>query len=173
MVELWEVIYDHLYVYIGAYMFLALALMLFTGMPVAFAVGGISTLFAFWAIYLEFLDWPIFYQIIQRVWGGDGASGAVQNPILVAIPCFVFMGTMLEKSRVAEDLLHILQIMLRRVPGGLALSVTLMGTIMAATTGIIGKPIAARDRTAEDSCPAPPSIRTKSGNRSCSCRRRL
>ena len=138
MVELWEVIYDHLYVYIGAYMFLALALTLFTGMPVAFAVGGISTLFAFWAIYLEFLDWPIFYQIIQRVWGGDGASGAVQNPILVAIPCFVFMGTMLEKSRVAEDLLHILQIMLRRVPGGLALSVTLMGTIMAATTGIIG-----------------------------------
>ena len=138
MVELWEVIYDHLYVYIGAYMFLALALMLFTGMPVAFAVGGISTVFAFWAIYLEFLDWPIFYQIIQRVWGGDGASGAVQNPILVAIPCFVFMGTMLEKSRVAEDLLHILQVMLRRVPGGLALSVTLMGTIMAATTGIIG-----------------------------------
>lgn len=138
MLELWEVIYDHLYVYIGAYMFLALALMLFTGMPVAFAVGGISTLFAFWAIYLEFLEWPIFYQIIQRVWGGDGASGAVQNPILVAIPCFVFMGTMLEKSRVAEDLLHILQVMLRRVPGGLALSVTLMGTIMAATTGIIG-----------------------------------
>ena len=76
--------------------------------------------------------------MIQRVWGGDGASGAVQNPILVAIPCFVFMGTMLEKSRVAEDLLHILQVMLRRVPGALALSVTVMGTIMAATTGIIG-----------------------------------
>jgi len=138
MIELWEVIYDHLYDYIGAYMFLALALMLFTGMPVAFALGGISTLFAFWCIWLEILDWPIFYQIIQRVWGGDGASGAVQNPILVAIPCFVFMGTMLEKSKVAEDLLHILQVMLRRVPGGLALSVTLMGTIMAATTGIIG-----------------------------------
>ena len=48
------------------------------------------------------------------------------------------MGTMLEKSQVAADLLHILQIMLRRVPGGLALSVTVMGTIMAATTGIIG-----------------------------------
>ena len=138
LVELWDPIYDHLYDYIGAYMFLALALMLFTGMPVAFALGGVSTLFALWAIYLEFLDWPVFYQIIQRTWGGDGASGAIQNPILVAIPCFVFMGTMLEKSRVAEDLLNILQVMLRRVPGGLALSVTLMGTIMAATTGIIG-----------------------------------
>ena len=138
LMELWEPIYDHLYDYIGAYMFLALALMLFTGMPVAIALGGVSTLFALWAIHLDFLDWPIFYQIIQRFWGGDGASGAVQNPILVAIPCFVFMGTMLEKSKVAENLLHILQVMLRRMPGGLAVSVALMGTIMAATTGIIG-----------------------------------
>ena len=51
---------------------------------------------------------------------------------------FIFMGTMLERSGVAADLLHCLQVLLRRVPGGLALSVTLMGTIMAATTGIIG-----------------------------------
>ena len=138
LVELWEPIYDHLYDYIGAYMFLALALMLFTGMPVAYALAGVSTLFGLWAIYLEFIDWPVFFAVAQRIWGGDGGSGAVHNPILVAIPCFVFMGTMLEKSRVAEDLLHILQVMLRRVPGGLALSVTLMGTIMAATTGIIG-----------------------------------
>lgn len=134
---LWEPIYDHLYVYIGAYMFLALALMLFTGFPVALALGGVATLFALWSIYLGFLDWPVFYQVVQRIWG-DSGSGAVHNSILVAIPCFVFMGTMLEKSRVAEDLLHILQVMLRRIPGGLALSVTLMGTIMAATTGIIG-----------------------------------
>lgn len=138
MLEIWEIIYDHLYVYIGAYMFLALALMLFTGMPVAFALGGSSVIFALVSISLDFLDFPVFYQIIQRAWGGDGASGAIQNPILVAIPCFVFMGTMLERSGVAEDLLHILQVLLRRVPGGLALSVTVMGTIMAATTGIIG-----------------------------------
>jgi TRAP-type mannitol/chloroaromatic compound transport system permease large subunit len=135
---MWEIIYDHLYDYIGAYMFLALALMLFTGMPVAFALGGISVIFALIAIGLDFLDIEVFYAVVQRIWGGDGASGAVQNPILVAIPCFVFMGTMLEKSRVAEDLLHILQVMLKRVPGGLALAVTVMGTIMAATTGIIG-----------------------------------
>jgi len=138
MWELFEAVYDHLYDYIGAYMFLALALTLFTGLPVAIALGGISVIFGGIAIYLEFLDFAVFFQVIQRVWGGDGASGAVQNPILVAVPCFVFMGTMLEKSRVAEDLLHILQVMLRRVPGALALSVTVMGTIMAATTGIIG-----------------------------------
>ena len=61
-----------------------------------------------------------------------------ENLILVAIPMFIFMGTMLEKSGVAKDLLYALQIILRSVPGGLALSVTIMGTIMAATTGIIG-----------------------------------
>jgi len=138
MLELWEVFYDHMYEFIGAYMFLALALTLFTGLPVAFALGGISVIFGGFAIYLEIFEFNVFFQVIQRIWGGDGASGAVQNPILVAVPCFVFMGTMLEKSKVAEDLLHILQVMLRRVPGALALSVTVMGTIMAATTGIIG-----------------------------------
>jgi len=129
---------DHLYEYIGAYMFLALACALFTGLPVAFALGGISLIFGLIAIGIEALDFAVFFQVINRVWGGDGASGAIQNPILVAIPCFVFMGTMLERSRVAADLLHILQVMLKRVPGGLALSITVMGTIMAATTGIIG-----------------------------------
>ncbi|MEZ5739492.1 MAG: TRAP transporter large permease subunit [Burkholderiaceae bacterium] len=135
---MWAAIVDHLYVYVGAYMFVALALMLFTGLPVAFALGGVAVLFGFFSYWMDFIDFAVFFQVIQRVWGGDGGSGAVQNPILVAIPCFVFMGTMLEKSRVAEDLLHILQVMLRRIPGGLALSVTVMGTIMAATTGIIG-----------------------------------
>ena len=60
------------------------------------------------------------------------------NPILVAVPMFIFMGTVLERSGVANDLLHALQVLTRRVPGGLAMSVTLMGTIMAATTGIVG-----------------------------------
>ncbi len=139
MAEFWEwLVDDHLYEYIGAYMFLALALTLFTGLPVAIALGGVSLVFGAFAIWLDIFDVSVFFAVVNRIWGGDGASGAVQNPILVAIPCFVFMGTMLEKSQVAAHLLHILQIMLRRVPGGLALSVTVMGTIMAATTGIIG-----------------------------------
>ena len=139
MLEFWEwLVDDHLYEYIGAYMFLALALTLFTGLPVAIALGGVSLVFGLVAVTLDIFDVNVFFGVVNRIWGGDGASGAVQNPILVAIPCFVFMGTMLEKSRVAAHLLHILQIMLRKVPGGLALSVTAMGTIMAATTGIIG-----------------------------------
>ncbi len=139
MYAFWEwLIDDHLYEYIGAYMFLALALTLFTGLPVAFALGGVSLIFGTLAVWLDVVDFQVFFAVVNRIWGGDGQSGAIQNPILVAIPCFVFMGTMLERSRVAADLLEILQIMLRRVPGGLALSVTVMGTIMAATTGIIG-----------------------------------
>ena len=77
------------------------------------------------------------FNLVPRLWG-EGGGGIAANLILTAIPMFIFMGTMLERSGVALDLLNCLQVLLRRVPGGLALSVTLMGTIMAATTGIIG-----------------------------------
>ncbi len=143
-----EILYDHFEEFIGAYMFLCLGLTLFTGLPVAVALGGIAIIFAYLGVYFEYLDMIFLYDVfpvpkemfilMPRIWGGDGSSGAIQNPVLVAIPCFIFMGTMLERSRVAADLLHILQVVLKRVPGGLALSVTVMGTIMAATTGIIG-----------------------------------
>ena len=143
-----EFLYDHFEEYVGAYMFLCLALTLFTGLPVAVALGGIAIIFAYLGVYFDYLDLVYVTQLslpvpkemfilMPRIWG-DGASGAIQNPVLVAIPCFIFMGTMLERSRVAADLLHILQVVLKRVPGGLALAITLMGTIMAATTGIIG-----------------------------------
>jgi len=133
-----EMIIDHFEEFLGGYMFLALALALFTGLPVAFSLGGVALIFGGLAIHFDYMNFQNFFIIMVRIWGGDGASGAVQNPVLVAIPCFIFMGTMLERSGVAADLLHILQVLLRRVPGGLALSVTVMGTIMAATTGIIG-----------------------------------
>ncbi len=136
--EIFHAIFEHFEEFLGAYMFLGLAVSLFTGLPVAFALGGVAFIFGILAIEFGYMDFKAFFIILTRIWGGDGASGAVQNPVLVAIPCFIFMGTMLERSRVAADLLHILQVLLRRVPGGLALSVTVMGTIMAATTGIIG-----------------------------------
>jgi len=114
-------------------MFVALALLLFTGFPVAAVLGGIGIGFAFFALGIGEFREAWIGLIVQRVYGG-----IVENLVLVAIPMFIYMGTMLEKSGVANDLLHALQVLLRRVPGGLALSVTLMGTIMAATTGIIG-----------------------------------
>lgn len=116
-------------------MFAALAILLFSGYPVAFVLGGIGLGFAFLAIYIDpfLFDWPQFGAIPSRIFGS-----IAENLILTAIPMFIFMGTMLERSGVARDLLNCLQVLLRRVPGGLALAVTIMGTILAATTGIIG-----------------------------------
>ena len=133
-----EFLYDHFAEYLGGYMFIALALILFTGLPVALAVGGVAMIFGFLGIYFDVVTLGEFFNVPNRIWGGDGGSGAAHNTVLVAIPCFIFMGTMLERSKVADNLLQILQVMLKRVPGGLALSVTVLGTIMAATTGIIG-----------------------------------
>jgi tripartite ATP-independent transporter DctM subunit len=106
---------------------------LFCGFPVAFVLGGIAILFGALGILLDVFQPVQFFNLLPRVWGS-----AASNPILVAVPMFIFMGTMLERSGVANDLLHCLQVLLRRIPGGLAMSVTLMGTIMAATTGIVG-----------------------------------
>lgn len=65
---MFELIYDHLYVYIGAYMFLALALMIFSGLPVAIALGGVSIIFGLAAFAFDFVDFAVFFQVIQRVW---------------------------------------------------------------------------------------------------------
>lgn len=115
-------------------MFAALAILLFSGFPVAFVLGGVGIAFAFIAMWYDdwLFDWPQFNAIPAREYG------IAENLILTAIPMFIFMGTMLERSGIAKDLLNCLQVLLRRVPGGLALSVVLMGTILAATTGIIG-----------------------------------
>ena len=119
--------------YMPLFMFLVLAILLFSGYPVAAVLGGIGLGFGFLGVYLDVFVPIEFFNIVGRIW-----SGIADNLVLVAIPMFIFMGTMLEKSGVARDLLYCLQVLLRRVPGGLALSVTVMGTIMAATTGIIG-----------------------------------
>ena len=115
------------------FMFLTLALLLFSGFPVAFVLGGVGLGFGFLGIAFDVFNFIEFFNIVSRIWGG-----VCENLILVAVPMFIFMGTMLERSGVANDLLYCLQVLLRKVPGGLALSVTIMGTIMAATTGIIG-----------------------------------
>jgi len=114
-------------------MFVALALLLFSGYPVAFVLGGVAFGFGIIAIVLDEFAFVQFFNLVPRIWGG-----IAESLILTAIPMFIFMGTMLERSGVAKDLLHCLEVLLRRVPGGLALAVTIMGTIMAATTGIIG-----------------------------------
>lgn len=119
--------------YLPIAMFLTLLLFLFSGYPVAFVLGGVALLFGLIGMAFD-LFLPIeFFNIVARIYGA-----VVQNYILVAIPMFIFMGMLLERSGIGEELLASLSRLLRRVPGGLALSVTFLGTIMAATTGIVG-----------------------------------
>ncbi|MCC5982837.1 MAG: TRAP transporter large permease subunit [Rhodobacteraceae bacterium] len=124
---------EFLVTYLPLVMFAVLAMLLFTGYPVAFILGGVALLFAVLGDVFGTFRLQQLTLIPLRIYGGT-----MESLVLVAIPMFTFMGTMLEKSGAARDLLYALQVILRRVPGGLALSVTLMGTIMAATTGIIG-----------------------------------
>ncbi|MFA7666248.1 MAG: TRAP transporter large permease subunit [Burkholderiaceae bacterium] len=128
-----QTLFEHFYHYSGAWMFLVLAVLLFSGFPVGLVLGGVALLFGLAGIGMGLMAPVELYLFVERLW-----QTAASNQLLVAVPCFVFMGLMLERSEVAGNLLRILQILLRRAPGGLALAVTALGTIMAATTGIIG-----------------------------------
>jgi tripartite ATP-independent transporter DctM subunit len=123
----------HFEEYLALYMFPVLAILLFTGVPVGYVLGGVALLFAALGILLNIMTIPELYLFVERAW-----QSSAENLVLVAIPSFIFMGIVLERSRVAKDLLDLLQVLLRRAPGSLALAVVLMGTIMAATTGIVG-----------------------------------
>jgi len=114
-------------------MFVSLALLLFTGFPVGLILGGVAVTFGFLGVLLDEFRLIQFFVIVPRIWGGSA-----ENLLMVAVPMFIFMGVMLEKTKVAEDMLGTLQHMLSAVPGGLGLSIVLLGTILAAMTGIIG-----------------------------------
>lgn len=110
-------------------MLLGLVLGIFSGYPVAFVLAGIGILFAIAnGIPMLFLSMGV-----QRIY-----SGTLTNWLLVAIPLFVFMGLMLERSGIAERLMRSLASLFQRTPGGYAFSVMIIGVIMAASTGIIG-----------------------------------
>ncbi|WP_338079123.1 TRAP transporter large permease subunit [Cobetia marina] len=110
-------------------MVVALLIGIFSGYPVAFLLGGLGILFAF----IGDIPLPFLGTVGSRIFGG-----VIENWLLIAIPLFVFMGLMLESSGVARNLLMTLQRLFGRVHGGLAVSVALLGVVMAASTGIIG-----------------------------------
>jgi tripartite ATP-independent transporter DctM subunit len=114
-------------------MFIALACLLFSGFPVAFILGGLAMLFGLLGYFAGTFKLIEFFNFLPRIWGQ-----AAENLVLVAVPAFIFMGVMMERSGIANDLLYCVQVILKRVPGALALAVTIMGTILAAMTGIIG-----------------------------------
>jgi tripartite ATP-independent transporter DctM subunit len=119
--------------YLPIFMFLTLAILLFSGFPVAFILGGLALLFGLLGYTVDMFSIIEFFNFLPRIWGQ-----AAENLVLVSVPAFVFMGVMMERSGVAGDLLYCVQVLLKRVPGSLALAVTIMGTVLAAMTGIIG-----------------------------------
>ena len=110
-------------------MVICLLLGLFSGYPVSFVLGGVGIIFAF----TGGLPFTFLKISVSRIY-----AGVIENWLLLAVPLFVFMGAMLDKSGLAQNLLYSLERALGRKRGGLAVSVALLGIIMAASTGIVG-----------------------------------
>lgn len=108
-------------------MFAALVAMLLLGFPVAFTLAIVAMLFGIPMLGLEFFD-----LLPLRIWG------IVKNFTLLAVPLFVFMGVVLQKSGIAEDLLETMALLFGRVRGGLTMSIVVVGGLLAATTGVVG-----------------------------------
>ena len=112
-------------------MFLALIVALLSGFPVAFCLGGVGVIFALLGMLSGEIEPQFVTALPQRI------LGIMANFTLLAIPAFVFMGSMLESSGIAERLLESMGRLLGRLRGGLALAVVLVGSLLAATTGVV------------------------------------
>jgi tripartite ATP-independent transporter DctM subunit len=113
-------------------MFLVICLVMMAGYPVAFTLGGVALLFAGFGIVGGIFDPNLLKSFPSRLYG------IMNNYTLVAVPLFVFMGTVLERSKLAEDLLDNMSKACGRLPGGLGISVVIVGSLLAASTGIVG-----------------------------------
>lgn len=114
-------------------------LLIFTGFPIAWVLGGLAAIFTAFAIIFEVdfnittnVDWYYTSMTIDRIWD------VMENWVMVALPMFIFMGILLDRSGLAKDLLTGFSRLLGGVKGGLAITVTLIGVLLAASTGIIG-----------------------------------
>ena len=113
--------------YLPGWMFLALTILLLIGFPVTFTLLGTALVFG-----LIGFGWSFFDLLPLRLWG------TITNVTLLAVPLFVFMGVMLERSGLAEDLLDTMGMLFGRLRGGLAISVVVVGALLGASTGIVG-----------------------------------
>ncbi|MCU7802152.1 MAG: TRAP transporter large permease subunit [Candidatus Thiodiazotropha sp. (ex Lucinoma borealis)] len=113
-------------------LFLTVCLVLLLGYPVAFSLGGTALAFAWIGSWAGYFDDAFLQALPNRLYG------IMTNETLIAVPLFVFMGVMLERSRVAENLLDTMASLFGPLRGGLGISVTLVGMLLAASTGIVG-----------------------------------
>ncbi|SFT55335.1 TRAP transporter large permease [Sedimentitalea nanhaiensis] len=118
-------------------MFGALFAVILLGFPVAFSIAGTAVIFAFLGQATGAMDITLMGALGQRVFG------LLSNQVLIAIPLFVLMGAVLEKSNIAEELLDMMGRLFGRVRGGLGVSVVLVGALLAASTGIVGATVVA------------------------------
>ena len=118
--------------YLALLMFVCVCLVLLFGFPVAFSLAGVALIFAGIGVATELFDVAFLQALPSRLYG------VVNNQTLLAVPLFVFMGAMLERSKIAENLLTAMTILFGRFRGGLGISVTLVGMMLAASTGIVG-----------------------------------
>ena len=107
------------------------------GYPVSFTLAGVATLFAFLGWLTGSFDMTLLGALAQRVFG------LLTNDVLIAIPLFVIMGVVLEKSHIAEELLETMGGLFGKMRGGLGISVILVGALLAASTGIVGATVVA------------------------------
>ena len=105
---------------------------LLSGIPVAFVLASTSLIFASLGVLFGFFDYSFLLAIPNRIYG------IMTNQNLLAVPLFIFMGLILEKTKIAENLLTSMNIFYKNTSGGLAISVVIVGALMAASTGIVG-----------------------------------
>ena len=120
-------------------MFLSFILLVFTGFPVAWILGGLAVIFSALSLILEAdfsiqtgLDWNYTSLSVERIWN------VMENWVMVALPMFIMMGLLLDRSGIANDLMRNFSKLFGGIHGGLAISVALIGLLLAASTGIIG-----------------------------------
>ncbi len=118
--------------YMALWMFAAVFIVLLSGYPVAFALSGTALIFAAVGIQFDNFDSAFLSALPNRLFG------IMDNQILIAVPLFVFMGIVLEKAKIAEDLLETMAKLFGSLRGGLGIAVMLVGMLMAASTGIVG-----------------------------------
>ena len=113
-------------------MFVVVCLVLMAGYPVALSLSGTALIFALAGYVTGYFDMAFLHALPNRLFG------TIKNTTLIAVPLFVFMGVMLEKSRLSEDLLDSMADLFRGFRSGLGLSVVIVGALLAASTGIVG-----------------------------------
>lgn len=118
--------------YLSLWLFAAVFILLLSGYPVAFVLAGTALLFAGAGTFFGVFDSAFLEAFPNRL------SGIMMNTSLIAVPLFVFMGLMLQRSRIAENLLDTMAKLFGTLRGGIGISVILVGTLLAASTGIVG-----------------------------------